>query len=639
MIGIRKQIDDAAALRLVVEGTVAETGPAFFRALVKNLATVMDTIGAWVTEYQPEQKRLRALAFWMKGEFVENFEYAIAGTACAPVVESKKLIHIPDRMIELYPGDPDLIPIHAVSYLGVPLLDLKGEVMGHLSVLDDKPLPADPRLISLFEIFAARAAAEQRRLREEAEVRAREEELSALLESAMDAVVVLDANGGITRVNPAAERLFGCTKEDLLGENLRDFLAAESVAHLETFVRELDSRPTGQRRLWIPQNLTACRWDRTTFPAEASLSRFENRGRTFHTLILRNVNDRLEAERQIDALTAQAEYLREEIKALHNFDEILGQSAALRRVLEDVQQVAPTDAVVLIQGETGTGKELFARAIHAASARRDRPLVTVNCAAIPATLMESEFFGHEKGAFTGATSRREGRFALANGGTLFLDEVGELPLDLQGKLLRVLQEGTFEPVGSSVTRKADVRVVAATNRDLRQEVKEGRFREDLYYRLNVFPLRLPPLRERVEDIPILAEAFVKRFGRRLGRRLASLTPDCLRRLQACAWPGNVRELENVIERAVITAQNGRLNLDRALPEADTVSAPPVASAALPEPNIRTVRELEELERENIRRALAAAGGRVAGEGGAASLLGMKPSTLNSRIKALGIKRA
>src|SRR6185436_4888373 len=241
------------------------------------------------------------------------------------------------------------------------------------------------------------------------------------------------------------------------------------------------------------------------FPADATLSRFENRGQVFHTVILRNADDRLAAARQIESLTGQTEYLRAEIRSLHNFDEIIGKSAALRAVLREVEQVAVTDAAVLIQGETGTGKELFARAIHAASKRRNQPLVTVNCAAIPATLIESEFFGHEKGAFTGATTRREGRFELADGGTIFLDEVGELPLELQSKLLRVLQEGTFEPVGGSITRRVNVRVVAATNRDLAREVKEGRFRQDLFFRLNVFPLSLPPLRERPEDIPALAE--------------------------------------------------------------------------------------------------------------------------------------
>jgi len=513
--------------------------------------------------------------------------------------------------------------------------------MGHLAVLDTKPLPAEPRLISLFEIFAARAAAECRRLKAEQQVRAREEQLATLLDSAMDAVVVLDAKRAVQRVNPAAEKLFGCTAEDMLGEPVGDFLQQDSAARFETFVKELEAKPAGSRQMWIPQSFTGLRWDRTSFPAEATLSRFETRGQVFHTLILRNVNDRLAAERRIQSLTEQAEYLRAEIRAIHNFNEILGQSPALRQVLRDVEQVAITDAAVLIQGETGTGKELFARAIHAASRRRDAPLVTVNCAAIPAALIESEFFGHEKGAFTGATSRREGRFALADGGTLFLDEAGELPLELQGKLLRVLQEGTFEPVGGAVTRKVNVRVVAATNRDLAREVQANRFREDLFYRLNVFPLRLPPLRERSEDIPALAAAFAQRFAQRVGKALEGLTPEDVRRLQAYAWPGNVRELQNVMERAVITSENGRLNLDRALPESAPAARPSVAvSGATPAtgaPAIRTLKELEELERNNLLQALDAAEWRISGERGAAALLGMNPSTLRSRMKALGVK--
>jgi transcriptional regulator with GAF, ATPase, and Fis domain len=277
--------------------------------------------------------------------------------------------------------------------------------------------------------------------------------------------------------------------------------------------------------------------------------------------------------------------------------------------------------------------------IHTASDRADKALVVVNCAAIPAALIESEFFGHEKGAFTGATQRREGRFALADGGTIFLDEVGELPLDLQAKLLRVLQEGEFEPVGSSKTRKVDVRVVAATNRDLGQAVRDGKFREDLYYRLNVFPITVPPLRERGEDIALLASAFVKRFAERMGRAIAPLSPEDIRRLRGYSWPGNVRELQNVIERAVITARDDRLDLGRALPET-TASAVLEAPAPPDETGsrIRTVREMEALEQQNILRALEVAGWRVAGEKGAARLLGMNASTLASRMKALGIKR-
>jgi len=630
-------LPEEQALRLVVEGTMSETGTEFFRALVRNLAAVMGTAGAWIAEYVPEKNSLKSRAAWLNGEFLEDYEQAVANTPCEAVFTERKLVHYPDRIVELFPGEPDLKANGAVSYLGVPLFDLSGEIMGHLAVIDTKPMPAQPRLISLFEIFAARAAAECRRLKAEQQVREREEALTALLESAMDAVVVLDDDGGITRVNPAAEKLFHCTAEDLLGENLRDFLPPESVARFASFVQELEAQTAGARQLWIPQSFVALRWDKTPFPVEATLSRFENRGQAFHTLILRNVDERLAAEQRIQSLTVQAEYLQAELRALHNFDAIIGQSAALRQVLREVEQVAGTDATVLVQGETGTGKELFARAIHAASKRRDKPLVTVNCAAIPAALIESEFFGHEKGAFTGATSRRDGRFALADGGTIFLDEVGELPLELQSKLLRVLQEGTFEPVGGAATRKVSVRIVAATNRDLAREVAENRFRQDLFYRLNVFPLRLPPLRERKEDIPALAAAFAQRYAKDIGRPVAPLTPEDMRRLQGYAWPGNVRELQNVIERAVITAAGNRLNLDRALPEvapAVRAAAPAVADDAT---SIRTLKELEEMERNNLLRALEASQGRISGERGAAELLGMNPSTLRSRMKALGVQ--
>jgi transcriptional regulator with GAF, ATPase, and Fis domain len=350
------------------------------------------------------------------------------------------------------------------------------------------------------------------------------------------------------------------------------------------------------------------------------------------------VNERLEAEQKIRSLTVESEYLREEISSLVGADEIIGRSEPLRKVLADVKEVAMTDATVMILGETGTGKELIARAIHRASPRRDKPLVKVNCAAIPATLIESEFFGHEQGAFTGATKKRDGRFALAHGGTIFLDEVGELPLDLQSKLLRVLQEGEFEPVGSSQTRKIDVRVLAATNRDLAKFVRDGKFREDLYYRLNVFPIQLPPLRERRADIGVLAAAFAEKFARRMGRSLEPLSDECVRRLEAYGWPGNVRELQNIIERAVITSRDGRLNLDRALPESVNAMAAVLADDGAADKRVRTAKELEELERNNIIAALEVSEWKVAGENGAAQLLGVKPTTLSSRMKALGIER-
>jgi transcriptional regulator with GAF, ATPase, and Fis domain len=342
-------------------------------------------------------------------------------------------------------------------------------------------------------------------------------------------------------------------------------------------------------------------------------------------------------------LAAEAAYLREEIKSLFGFDEILGHSEALKRVLDDIEQVAVTDTTVLILGETGTGKELIARAIHGAGRRRDKPLVTINCAAIPAALMESEFFGHERGAFTGATQKREGRFGLADRGTIFLDEIGELSLDLQAKILRVLQEGEFAPIGSSQTKKVDVRVIAATNRDLNQAVKDGRFRDDLYYRLNVFPIEVPPLRARANDVLVLAAAFAAKFAQRLGRSIEPLSEQHKKRLKSYPWPGNVRELQNVIERAVITARDGRLNLDRALPdtgggEAPRAGSPPDETTEDISRRILPIRELQQLERQNILRALKSTAWRVAGKDGAAALLGMNPSTLNSRIRALGIAR-
>jgi len=415
-------------------------------------------------------------------------------------------------------------------------------------------------------------------------------------------------------------------------------LTADSREKLARLIIDLDTRPDGQRYLWIPGGLAATNDHAGSFQAEATLSRFDLEREPFYTLILRNVNERLEAEQKIRSLTVETEYLREEISSLVGADEIIGGSEALRKVLADVKEVAVTDATVLILGETGTGKELIAHAIHRSSRRRDRPLIKVNCATMPATLIESELFGHEQGAFTGATKRREGRFALAHGGTIFLDEVGELPLDLQSKLLRVLQEGEFEPVGSSQTRKVDVRVLAATNRDIESAARAGKFREDLYYRLNVFPIQVPPLRERRGDVGPLAAAFAKKFAQRLGRSIEPLSDDCVRRLEAYRWPGNVRELQNIVERAVITSRDGRLNLDRALPESVNAVAAAVVSDSSTVQRVLTAKELEELERNNIIAALKSTEWKVAGENGAAQLLGVKPTTLSSRMKALGIER-
>jgi PAS domain S-box-containing protein len=554
------------------------------------------------------------------------------------VIDTKGVVHFPDGLIDLYPHKADVKAIGAVSYMGAPLLDVGDTILGHMAVIDRRPMPDEPRLHAIFQIFSARAAGELQRLRAEAQVREREEKVARLINSAMDAIIELDDGLRITRVNPATEQAFGCPAVRMTGRDFREFVSPADGPRLVRFARELDNRSDGRQSLWIAGGLTAHCPGGGAFPAEATLSRFDMHRARFYTLILRNVHDRVETEQKIQLLTSETAMLRDALQSVHGEDRLLGESAALQNVLRDIAQVAETDATVLITGETGTGKELVARAIHRASRRSDRPLIVVNCAAIPASLIESEFFGHEAGAFTGATKKRDGRFTLADKATIFLDEIGELPIDLQGKLLRVLQQGEFEPVGSSHTRKVSVRVLAATNHDLHAAVQEGTFRQDLYYRLNVFPIRLPPLRERGEDVVRLASAFAQHFAKRMGRPIGPLTPDCIRRLTGYAWPGNVRELQNVIERAVITAAAGRLNLERALPDApisgvDVIDNEPASDGA-----IRTAKELEELERANILRALKSTDWKVSGERGAARLLGMNASTLSSRMKALGISK-
>jgi PAS domain S-box-containing protein len=632
-------LDEDAALRTILEGTATETGERFFRALVENLVKALNVHGAMVTQCGTDKRDLQALAFWMDGQLIENYRLDITGTPCEQVIDKCCLIHFPDRLIELFPTDSDAVESDLVSYLGMPLQAVDGKILGHMAVVDRRPLPEDPRVLAIFRIFAARAAAELQRLHCETELREREEKLGRLVDSAMDAIVELDQQFQTSRMNAAAEKAFGCNAKQALGQDFSRFLSADSRSRLLDLIGQLESRPQGQQYLWIAGGLSVCPSEGDCFSAEATLSRFESQRKSYFTLILRNVNDRLQAERKIQSLTDEAEYLKAEIKQLRHFEQIIGQSDALRAVLRDVEQVAPTDATVLILGETGTGKELIAHAIHAASRRRNQPFIRVNCAAVPAHLMESEFFGHEKGAFTGATQKRDGRFALADGGTIFLDEVGELSTDLQAKLLRVLQEGEFEPVGSSHTRTVNVRVLAATNCQLEDSVKEGTFRGDLFYRLNVFPIVVPPLRQRTEDIPLLATAFAARYAKEIGRTLHPLSPQCLQRLKGYNWPGNVRELQNIIERAVITSRDGHLNLDRALPEA---SAAPVPCIHQDDPQscrrVRTVSELQEEERRNIVLALESTNWRVAGEDGAAKLLGMNASTLNSRMRALAIRR-
>ena len=477
-----------------------------------------------------------------------------------------------------------------------------------------------------------------------------ERENQLILRAAGEGIYGVNAEGITTFVNPAAQRMLGWSAEELVG---RDMHAVVHHSHRDgshyphlacpiyAAFRDGVARHVEDEVFW--------RRDGGAFSVEYTSTPIRDRGHVVGAVIVfRDISERRLADErlrqalaEVDSLRARLElenaYLQEEIRLSQNHHGILGHSPAIRRVLEQIDLVAPTDAAVLITGESGTGKELIARAIHEASRRHDRPLIRVNCAAIPRDLFESEFFGHVRGAFTGAVRDRAGRFDLADGGTLFLDEVGEIPLELQSKLLRVLQEGQFERIGEARTRTVDVRVIAATNRDLRAEISARRFREDLYYRLNVFPVEAHPLRERREDVPMIAAHLLEEARLKHNAPALRLSEGDVRRLVAYAWPGNVRELQNVIERAAILARNGRLGL--ILPE-DSGGAPPSADAAnAPPGRIVTEAERQARERASVEAALAASDGRIFGPGGAAERLGVKPTTLASRIRAAGIERA
>jgi PAS domain S-box-containing protein len=527
VVGLVRDVTDRhraeEAFRAIVMGTASATGSDFFPSLVRHLATSLRVRHVFITDCD-DQKRANVLAVWNDDHFGKTFEFDIADTPCMKVLNGE-ICHYKEDLQDLFPMDELLVDWEAVSYLGIPMVDLAGRVIGHIAILDDKPMDRDSRAVDLVKVFASRAAAELKRKRAEADLHAALQQVRALQKK----------------------------------------LEAENV------------------------------------------------------------------------------YLQEEISREHNFEEIVGNSRALMEVLDRVETVAPTDATVLITGETGCGKELIARAIHSHSLRKHRPLVKLNCGAIPTGLVESELFGHMKGAFTGALERRTGRFELADGGTLFLDEVSELPPETQVKLLRVLQEHEFEPLGSSRTVLVNVRIIAASNRDLDKAVKEGRFRADLYYRLNVLPIVLPPLRQRRSDIPLLATFFKDRFARQFGKQVAGIAQDTMDLLTQYDWPGNIRELQNVIERAVVLSRGPILKLGANLLPATSaggVFATPVPDLELECHNSKVATNgsssLEYVESHHIQSVLQATDWVIEGERGAAKILGLHPNTLRSRMKKLGI---
>jgi transcriptional regulator with GAF, ATPase, and Fis domain len=499
-----------ATLRSIMEGTAGSRGDEFFQSLVQYLAISLNVKSSFVAEFIENRTAVSTLAVWVDGHHAENFQFNIEGTPCKHVL-SGSIQHFPDDVQQLFPTNDHLKELDARSYLAIPLTDTAGDVVGHLAVIDDKPLDADERQLSIFHIFAARATAE--------------------------------------------------------------LIRRQTERRLED-TRQRESR-------------------------------------------LRQERQRIEAEMA---------YLREELRSRLEFSEIVGESDGIWKVLRSIDMVASTDSTVLVLGETGTGKELVARAIHKNSQRSKGPFVRVNCGALPESLLESELFGHEHGAFTGAVQQRTGRFELADGGTIFLDEIGEMPLSAQSRLLRVLQEKELERVGGTQTVQVDVRVIAATNRNLLEMVEEGTFREDLYYRLNVFPIQVPPLRERKEDIPTLVRCFLAKHSHRLGKTAPEVPSRVCMTLQGYAWPGNVRELENVIERSMILSAGRTLELpDGTIPARRSKGRP------------HTVRRsLADVEAEHIRAVLEYTGGVISGPNGAAKILEMNPNTLRSRMEKLGV---
>jgi PAS domain S-box-containing protein len=469
------------ALRAIVEGTATTTGTEFFCALVRELAQALNVRHAFVSELLENKARVRTLAFWFDGKFIDNFEFDLDGTPCEIVIRGET-VYYTRKVHEMFPQHPELKEMGIESYFGVPLVSESGnEMMGHLAVMNDQPMVKEFRGMALLRIFAARARVELERKRAEQALRKSEERLAGVLASAMDAIITLDAEQRITLFNPAAEKVFRCPAPQVIGQPFEPFLSKRFGNLLKGYCLAVQPATVNSQHLWAPEGLTARRHDGEEFPVEATLSPLEIGGRRFFTVILRDVTERWQTEETLKQLQLENVYLQEEIKTRQSPGHIVGDSPAMREVFVYVKQVADTDSTVLLTGETGTGKSVIARAIHDLSTRKDKLFVHVNCAALPGELVESELFGHEKGAFTGAIAQRKGRFELADGGTLFLDEVGELTAGAQAKLLRVLQDQEFERVGGAQTLKVNVRLVAATNRELAKMVKEGTFRADLYY--------------------------------------------------------------------------------------------------------------------------------------------------------------
>jgi PAS domain S-box-containing protein len=633
--------ESSEMLRIISEGTASVIGGDFFKSLAYHIIRSTGIRYAIITECANVAKtRVRTLVYIERDHFLDNFEYDLTGTPCEIVMRGENYYCSAD-LDTFFPKDEGV-----KSYFGVPIFLSSGEIAGHIAIFDTKPLTISNENLNILKIFASRAGAEiERKVADqkltmanaelEVLLKESEERFRDLFEEAPIAYVHEGLDSKFIKANRAALRILGVRPDEVptiygktLAPNTPDAQrrmkeAFESVGRgtdTSGVVLELRRKDNGTP-IWI-------QWWSNPDP-----------GGLFTRTMFLDITDRILMEQEQAQLQAQNQYLQDEIKLAHNFNEIMSKSKLFQSVLEKVEQVASTDATVLILGESGTGKELLARAVHSISNRSNRPLVKVNCAALPANLIESELFGHEKGAFTGALAAKVGRFELANGGTLFLDEIGELPLELQSKLLRVLQEGEFERVGSSKTLNVDVRIIAATNRELEASVNNKEFRADLYYRLNVFPIYSPPLRDRKEDIPVLVNHFSKKYGTKFGKKISVIPKSVMDALLAYDWPGNVRELENIIERGLIISTTDTFEIGDWLPKTSTKQTALPPSSIQPHiQNTNAKKSLEDVERQHITEILNRTNWKIRGEDGAAKILKLNPTTLEARMKKFCIVR-
>jgi len=627
---IRKKKLEEELLRTISEHTSSVTGSDYFRELTKFITLTLNVRYSMVVSCSNDEiTKLRMLSYVDRQEVLENFEYDTRGTPCEIVMQGKEFF-CADKLEETFPREKGIN-----SWVAVPIYSpSSGKVIGNIAAFDNIPMANEQNQVAVLRIFAARAGAEIDRIKAEENLKIANTELEALLEESEErfrdlfeeapiAYVHEGVDSKFIKANRAALKILGVRPDEVpytYGKSLvpdtpdaqrrlkEAFKSMGSGTDTNGVVLELRRKDNG-KPIWIQW------WSNP------------DAGGQFTRTMFIDITDKVLMEQEKAQLQAENKYLQEEIKLTNNFEEIVSKSKGFHRILQQIEQVASTNSTVLIMGESGTGKELIARAVHNISNRSKRPLVKINCATLPANLIESELFGHEKGAFTGAMDKKIGRFELADGGTIFLDEIGELPVDLQAKLLRVLQEGEFERLGNPKTMKVNVRVIAATNRNLEQAIEKKEFREDLYYRLNVFPIICPPLRDRKEDIPLLVKHFCQKHEAKIGKKVTHINPKVIDALIAYDWPGNIRELENLIERALILSFGNTLEYGDWLPKEKKGNNERSSS-----------KKMEDVEKDHIIEVLKKTNWKVSGEKGAAKILGLNATTLEARMKKLGIKR-